>query len=149
MSDATTAEQPHDPGMDPIEPSFTDTMKAIADALSEQLPGVGFCLFFFSPSDTTPRANYIANTPRSQTVEAIRSWLHIQQYGKQNEAEAALKEQIGELQRAMQLMPREMFREGYLAARTKAGIMKFLAPQGVDEAWIEFVDAQAEGRLNG
>lgn len=64
-----------DPGMDPIMAKHREQMQAIMDVLTDALPNVGLCLFVFDQHAGQPRANYISNTHRSQTLAAIKEWV--------------------------------------------------------------------------
>lgn len=64
-----------DHGMDPIQQRWRDTMQAAMDALTEAMPGVGICLFLFDQHAGQPRANYISNAERKQTIEAVKEWV--------------------------------------------------------------------------
>jgi hypothetical protein len=64
-----------DPGMDPIMQRHRENMQAVMEALIEAFPGVGLCLFLFDQHAGQPRANYISNTERKQTVAAIKEWI--------------------------------------------------------------------------
>ena len=64
-----------DPGMDPIMQRHRENMQAVMEALIEAFPGVGLCLFLFDQQAGQPRANYISNTERKQTVAAIKEWI--------------------------------------------------------------------------
>lgn len=73
--------QPFDPGFDPIQQRWRDTMQAAMSALTKAMPGVGLCLFLFDQHAGQPRANYISNTDRSQTLKAIKEWVSRQEQG--------------------------------------------------------------------
>lgn len=62
-------------GFDPIQQRFRENMQAAFGALVEIFPDIGLCLFLFSPDAANPRANYISNTDRSQTLAAIKEWV--------------------------------------------------------------------------
>ena len=64
-----------DPGMDPIQQRWREQMQAVMGALTENLPGVGLCLFLFDQHVGQSRANYISNCERSQTLAAIKEWV--------------------------------------------------------------------------
>lgn len=64
-----------DPGMDPIQQKWRETMQAAMSALTEAMPGVGMCLFLFDEHASQPRANYISNTDRKQTLAAVKEWV--------------------------------------------------------------------------
>ncbi len=50
-------------------------MQAVFADLCDALPGVGLCLFLFDEQAGQPRANYISNAERSQTLAAIKEWV--------------------------------------------------------------------------
>lgn len=64
-----------DRGMDPLQQKWRDTMQALFATLCDALPGVGLCLFLFDETAAQPRANYISNTDRRQTLAAIKEWV--------------------------------------------------------------------------
>jgi hypothetical protein len=68
-----------DKGMDPIQQRWRENMQAAMEALTKAFPGVGLCLFLFDQEAKPARANYISNTERAQTVEAIKEWVERQQ----------------------------------------------------------------------
>ncbi len=72
-----------DPGMDPIMQKHREQMQAAMEALTEAFPGVGLCLFLFDQHAGQPRANYISNARRSQTLCAIKEWVARQEQGIQ------------------------------------------------------------------
>lgn len=64
-----------DKGMDPIPAKHRETMQAIFGAICDAMPGVGMCLFLFDEHAGAPRANYISNADRKQTLTAIKEWV--------------------------------------------------------------------------
>ena len=64
-----------DPGMDPIQAKWRETMQAVFGALCDAMPGVGMCLFLFDEHAGEPRANYISNAARDQTIKAVKEWV--------------------------------------------------------------------------
>ncbi len=62
-------------GFDPIQAKYRENMQAVFGALCEAMPGVGMCLFLFDEHANAPRANYISNTDRKQTLAAIKEWV--------------------------------------------------------------------------
>ncbi len=64
-----------DTGMDPIMQQHRENMQVTMEALTRCFPGVGLCLFLFDQQAGQPRANYISNTDRKRTVEAVREWV--------------------------------------------------------------------------
>lgn len=64
-----------DKGMDPIQAKHRETMQAVFGAICEAMPGVGMCLFLFDQHAGQPRANYISNARREQTLAAIKEWV--------------------------------------------------------------------------
>lgn len=63
------------PGMDPIQQKHREDMQAAILDLETRFPGVGLCLFLFDKDATGPRANYISNARREQTLDAIKEWI--------------------------------------------------------------------------
>jgi hypothetical protein len=63
------------PGFDPIQAKWRDTMQAVFGTICEVMPNVGMCLFLFDQHAGQPRANYISNTGRPQTIAAIKEWI--------------------------------------------------------------------------
>ena len=70
-----------DPGMSPLQQKHRENMQAAMDALTEAFPGVGLCLFLFDSDASGPRANYISNARREQTLAAIKQWVARQEQG--------------------------------------------------------------------
>lgn len=70
-----------EPGMDPIQAKWRDTMQRVMEALTDTMPGVGICLFLFDQHAGVPRANYISNAERGQTLSAIKEWVSRQEAG--------------------------------------------------------------------
>lgn len=68
-----------DTGFDPIQAQHRENMQAIFDVLTEALPGVGMCLFVFDEHAGEPRANYISNCHREQTLAAVKEWVKRQE----------------------------------------------------------------------
>ena len=67
---------PHiEKGMDPLQQRHRENMQAVMRGLEDAFPGVGLCLFLFDADASGPRANYISNARREQTLEAIREWV--------------------------------------------------------------------------
>ena len=66
-------------GMDPIQAKHRENMQAVMGVLIEAFPGVGLCLFLFDEHASQPRANYISNADRSQTLAAIKQWVQRQE----------------------------------------------------------------------
>lgn len=64
-----------DPGMQPLMQKHREDMQATFGALCEAFPGVGLALFLFDADAAGPRANYISNTERRQTLAAIKEWV--------------------------------------------------------------------------
>jgi hypothetical protein len=52
-----------------------EDMQAVFGALTEVFPGTGLALFLFDADAAGPRANYISNTDRKQTLAAIKEWV--------------------------------------------------------------------------
>ena len=50
-------------------------MQAVFAVLADTMPGVGLALFLFDEHANEPRANYISNTDRQQTLDAIKEWV--------------------------------------------------------------------------
>ena len=73
-------------GFDPIQQKWRDTMQSAFGALADAMPGVGLCLFLFlfDLQAGKPRANYISNTDRKQTLAAIEEWVARQKEPKTN-----------------------------------------------------------------
>lgn len=72
---------PHSPQFDPIQARHRREMNEAMTALVQLFPGVGLCLFLFDRDAAGPRANYISNTNRRQTLEAIKEWVARQEPG--------------------------------------------------------------------
>jgi hypothetical protein len=64
-----------DLGMDPIQQKHRENMQAVMKGLEDVFPGTGLCLFLFDKDASGPRANYISNARREQTLEAIKEWV--------------------------------------------------------------------------
>jgi hypothetical protein len=62
-------------GFDPIQQKWRETMQETMVALEEIFPDVGLCLFLFDQHAGQPRANYISNAARAQTLKAIKEWV--------------------------------------------------------------------------
>lgn len=69
----------HDPRFAPIMAKHRAAMNGAMQALQEAFPGVGLCLFLFDKTAEGPQANYISNTNRKQTLEAIKEWVKRQE----------------------------------------------------------------------
>lgn len=76
--------QPFDRGFDRIMQKHREDMQATMLSLMETFPGVGLCLFLFDQHAGQPRANYISNTERRQTLEAIKEWVARQEAAHQS-----------------------------------------------------------------
>jgi hypothetical protein len=61
--------------MDPIQQRSRETMQEIMGMLTAAMPKVGLCLFLFDQHAGQPRANYISNARREQTLAAIKEWV--------------------------------------------------------------------------
>lgn len=64
-----------DPGMQPLMQKHREDMQAAFAGLCDVFPGVGLALFLFDADAAGPRANYISNTDRKQTLAAIKEWV--------------------------------------------------------------------------
>lgn len=64
-----------DPGMQPLMQKHREDMQAAFGALCDVFPGVGLALFLFDADASGPRANYISNTDRRQTLNAVKEWV--------------------------------------------------------------------------
>ena len=62
-------------GFSPIQQKHRENMQAAFGALCEVFPGVGLALFLFDADASGPRANYISNTERAQTLAAVKEWV--------------------------------------------------------------------------
>lgn len=68
----------------PIEPDKHEAMNAIAEALQEFLPGLGFALLVFEYHDKG-RMNYISNTQREDMLIAMKEFISRNEFGDQPE----------------------------------------------------------------
>lgn len=68
-----------EPGFDPLQQKWRETMQAVMAALTDAMPGVGICLFLFDEHAGQPRANYISNAARAQTLAAVKEWVQRQE----------------------------------------------------------------------
>jgi hypothetical protein len=64
-----------DPGFEPIQDEWRAVMNAIMAALDDVFQGAGICLFVFDQDADGPRANYISNASRKQTLAAVKQWV--------------------------------------------------------------------------
>jgi hypothetical protein len=62
-------------GFDPIQAKHREDMQAVFGYLCDAMPGVGMCLFLFDEHAGEPRATYISNCRREQTLAAVKEWV--------------------------------------------------------------------------